>query len=214
MPNHAIWLVNGNNLQLSGDMPRRCIWIKLHRPGPRPWEHEGFEHTPLLPWIRVHRGRILSAAVTLVRAWIKAGSPIHRAARLGGFQSWVDVLGSILFFGGEKGFMHNQSQLIGDSDMEDLEWSGFLSALRDYFEKPFTVNDLQYAGSELENLRPLFPSAIDELFEGPRLSSPRKLGWVLRRCSEVQFSNGFMLKRCGKNRTENVAAWQVVSCQD
>jgi putative DNA primase/helicase len=39
-PARCIWVATGNNVQLSGEIMRRCVWIRLLPPCERPWTRE------------------------------------------------------------------------------------------------------------------------------------------------------------------------------
>jgi hypothetical protein len=71
----ATWIATGNNIQLRGDLPRRCYWIRLDARESRPWQRENFKHPDLLGWVARNRGRLVRALLTLARAWFAAGKP-------------------------------------------------------------------------------------------------------------------------------------------
>ena len=41
VPNNASWIATGNNVRLAGDLPRRCIWVKLDAKLAQPWLDRG-----------------------------------------------------------------------------------------------------------------------------------------------------------------------------
>jgi hypothetical protein len=46
---------------------------------------------------RLHRGEIIAALLTLVRAWYDAGQPpMKEPIKMGSFQTWVNIIGGIL----------------------------------------------------------------------------------------------------------------------
>jgi hypothetical protein len=48
LPQQVTWVATGNNLQLAGDLARRCYWIRLDAQTARPWQRTGFRHPDLL----------------------------------------------------------------------------------------------------------------------------------------------------------------------
>lgn len=90
----------GNNVAIKEDTIARVCQIRLFIPLEKPEERTGFRHPDLLEWVKEQRGRIVSAALTLARAWHLAGRPQHKGARWGGFDSWGDVVRSLLVFHG------------------------------------------------------------------------------------------------------------------
>jgi hypothetical protein len=75
IPVNVSWFVNGNNIQLGGDLPRRCYWIRLDAKMSRPWERNGFKHKDLGAWVMENRGQLIAALLTMVKAWYVAGCP-------------------------------------------------------------------------------------------------------------------------------------------
>src|SRR5207245_574755 len=119
---------------LGGDFPRRSILCRLDASCERPWERapDTFRHPDLPQYVLEHRGRILHALLTLVRAWVAAErpGPAARTLALGSFSRWRHIVGGVLAVAGVEGFLSNQHILVGERDDEREEWIGFLMALR------------------------------------------------------------------------------------
>ncbi|MGA7410604.1 MAG: hypothetical protein WBW33_08960, partial [Bryobacteraceae bacterium] len=62
LPVRCAWIATGNNLQLGGDMPRRCYWVRMDAKCARPFERTGFRHKRLKAYVLLHRGELLSRA--------------------------------------------------------------------------------------------------------------------------------------------------------
>jgi len=128
VPQRAVWVATGNNIQLGGDLPRRCYWIRLDAHRARPWQRHPatFRHPQLSPWVRAERGRILAAILTLARAWVVADrpSPAH-PPRLGGFEEWANVVGGLLTIPPVDGFLGNLDALYEQADCERPQWEAF-----------------------------------------------------------------------------------------
>jgi hypothetical protein len=92
LPAKAIWLATGNNLQFHADTARRTLRIRLESPEENPEERTGFRHPNLLAWVRQERGRLASAAVTILRAWHVAGRPDMGRPPWGSFDSWSAIV--------------------------------------------------------------------------------------------------------------------------
>src|SRR5260370_3923870 len=73
-PQRATWIATGNNIQLGGDMPRRCYWIRLDAHMDKPWRRGNFTHD-LEAWVPEHRGDLIAALLTVASAYYPAGSP-------------------------------------------------------------------------------------------------------------------------------------------
>lgn len=74
--NDRIILLNGNNLDLNGDMQRRVVWVNLKAPGPDHFKGDkDFAIKDLGTWINTDEGRskVLSALLTMIRYWVQQG---------------------------------------------------------------------------------------------------------------------------------------------
>ena len=95
-PQRATWMATGNNMQIGGDLPRRCYWIRMDARTAKPWTRSGFNHD-LESWVPEHRGELIAALLTLIRAWYDAGQPPAQVPiTMGSFESWVKTIGGIL----------------------------------------------------------------------------------------------------------------------
>ncbi len=163
IPNLATWIFTGNNIQLGGDMPRRCYLVNL-RPEPNPEKRDTsrFRHHPLFPWVERERGRIIAAMLTLARAWYTAGRPAPaRPARLGGFETWVETVQGIVDYSGIPDCLGNLHTISGVMDDEGLEWERFLLIVREWSGgKPFLTKDLVTAIDVQAELRNAVPAGI------------------------------------------------------
>ena len=59
-PNYALWLATGNNPDLSSEMTRRTISIRMDAKQERPEERTDFQHPDLLGWVQANRLRIVA----------------------------------------------------------------------------------------------------------------------------------------------------------
>jgi|GEM_PF-2782146 len=128
VPNRMIWVVTGNNVILSGELARRCVRARIDPNTDQPWLRNGFRIPNMEKWITVNRGRLVAAALTLVRAWINDGMVPWPGRPLGSFESWSRVVGGILDRAGVGGFLENLDQLYEDADVENNIWREFVIA--------------------------------------------------------------------------------------
>jgi hypothetical protein len=123
----ATFLASGNNVRLAGDMPRRCYRVRLDakctspflRTGPEPGR--SFTIDDLKSWTKEHRGELLAALLTLVRAWYMAGQPKPTIKPLGSLERWTITVGGILEHAGIRGFMENATAMYQEADDESRE---------------------------------------------------------------------------------------------
>jgi putative DNA primase/helicase len=148
------WLATGNNPTVSTEISRRTVRIRLDARLDRPWLRSGFRHKKLRQWALKHRGELVWAALTMIRAWIATGRPAGEKS-LGMFERWSEVIGGILSVAGVPGFLSNLEEFYEESDAEGASWRTFLAAWWEkYGEKEITVKDLWCIVSE-ESFLPL-----------------------------------------------------------
>lgn len=89
----AIFLANGNNLVVEGDMTRRVLLARLDAKMERPETRE-FRFDPV-ERVLADRGRYLAAAMTVVRAYLAAGQP-GKLTPLASYKGWSDLVRSAM----------------------------------------------------------------------------------------------------------------------
>jgi hypothetical protein len=143
LPSRSVWAATGNNLRVTGDLPRRSYSIRLDANEERPWTRTGFKIKDLKSYVPAHRGNLLSAALTIIRGWYTNGKPIIDVPALGSFEQWASTVGSVLAFAGVEGFLSNleRTQLIQDDDTS--QWTAFFDVWWDRFgEEEVTADRL------------------------------------------------------------------------
>jgi hypothetical protein len=141
LPSRVVWTATGNNLRVAGDMPRRSYSVRLDANAERPWERTEFAIKGLEGHVRANRGNLLSAALTIVRAWYTHGRPKASVPTLGSFEEWAETVGSVLAFAGIDGFLGNlaQTQIVQDEDTQ--QWAAFFDAWWEEFGTDALVVD-------------------------------------------------------------------------
>lgn len=144
VPNRATWAATGNNIDVGGDLARRCYRIRLDARQAQPWKRSGFRHPDLEGWATVNRPRILHALCTIVRSWWTAGQPqATNLAAMGGYSGWVRTVGGILDHVGVPDFLANLAEFHASADREAQSWEAFLAMWADTIgEQSMTVGEL------------------------------------------------------------------------
>lgn len=122
LPNKALWVMTGNNVDMNGDIYRRVAWIRL-----QPQIDRNFQHSDLMGWTEEHRSELIHAILTLIQNWIAKGKPKGREI-LASFEGWSRVMGGLLEAAGVPGFLENFQELEEQADQEGLMWEQFCSA--------------------------------------------------------------------------------------
>jgi hypothetical protein len=106
VPVKAAFIVTGVNVDVTGDMSRRCVWVRLDPAMDKPWERV-FDFDPEAHCLE-HRNELVAAVFTLVRYWQAAGRPKWNDKTFGSFEGWAATVGGILATAGISGFLGNQ----------------------------------------------------------------------------------------------------------
>jgi len=140
VPVRCSWIATGNNLQLGGDMARRCYWIRMDAGCSDPFRRTGFKHERLKEYLLERRRDLLIAMLTLARAWFAGGQPKPSVSPVGSFERWTEVVAGILEYAHVEGFLANSERLFEQSDIERTDWETFLEVIEDAFQgAAFTI---------------------------------------------------------------------------
>ena len=185
----ATWIATGNNIQLRGDLPRRCYWIRLDAREARPWQRQNFRHPDLLGWVTRNRGRLVHALLTLARGWFAADKPkAPELPQLGSFEAWTEIVGGMVAYAGIPGFLGNLSALYDKADEGNAEWEEFLLAWWETFaEEPVTVAQLTKRVETADDLREALPPDLAEALDKSKGSFSRRLGNALSKRSGTRY---------------------------
>lgn len=150
VPLRVVWMTTGNNLGFKATLGRRVVPIDLDANREMPEDRTGFAYPDLLAHVRGERPRLVTAALTILRAFAVAGRPTHGRARMGSFEAWDDAIRSAVVWAGLEDPAGTDDPSAGrarvraeaDSDTEEL--GALLSALTAAFPNgaTFTVDEL------------------------------------------------------------------------
>jgi len=211
-PNNRLWVLTGNNLLISGDLPRRTLWITIDPAMPDPHLRTGFAINNLEAWTRQHRGQIIAALLTIVRGWARAGMPRPAADRSDSYAGWCATLRGILTYAGVEG-VFDHPDTVSDST-GDEDWAVFLHAVHRVFgERPWTVRELLESVNVVHRPSIYFDELPGNL--GERASKAddarvvaKSLGMWLRN-REGRWVDGLTVRK-GSDTRENARTWQIV----
>lgn len=221
LPVKCAWIATGNNMQLGGDMPRRCYWIRLDAKQSKPFQRTGFRHDNLRTWVTEHRGDLIAALLILARYWFHRGRPKPKRVKpLGSFESWCNVVGGILELAGVEGFLGNSETMFEQADADAIQWEAFLLALADLFGgEPFRVAEIfeklgtngALTGTDAKRLRGALPDILAEAADRTGGFFQRRLGKcfaerVGRRFGESQVYS----ERADEDKKAKVQKWRVL----
>jgi len=191
--NDRMWVVTGNNITFGGDLVRRVLWVSIDPQVPNPEARTDFHITNLKGWVRSHRGEILGALLTLVRAWVVAGRPVGASVGEDDFARWIEACRGILAVAGIEGLV-GDTEKVAESDTDDELGSLLASLLAVYGEKRWTAADA------------VLQLAFDDCPEGMKAGSARSLGkWLSGH--EGQWAGGLCVRSDGVEH--KVKLWRL-----
>jgi hypothetical protein len=180
----VVWVANGNNVILVGDTPRRVLQIDITTDLENPEARDDFRHPRLLDWVLVERPRLLSAALTILVGYIRAGRPDMGLPAWGSFEGWTDLVRSAVVWAGMPDPGLSRATLRGDPSPE-------LAAVRTVITRwptvtgglPTTIGNLRDAVFPRDaHGRPMSPTD-PEMAEALQLLSPglhpKRIGEIL-----------------------------------
>lgn len=176
----TVFLSSGNNVGPVQDMARRCVTVNLDPALEVPAARE-FERPRLVEDVRRDRSRYVSAALTIVRAWIVAGRPMSECRTLSGFYDWSDLCRQpLLWLGCPDPTTSVFEAIKEDPDRELL--GRFLSGWHTAFGTTSAkvrdaVRSITAHGDDVAELR----EAITDIAVERGDVNRRKLGWWMRR---------------------------------
>ena len=188
-------------------MTRRCITIHLD-PGCEVPATRSFKRPELVRDVLHERGRYVSAALIIVRAWIVAGRPQIACKSMAGYGDWSDLCGQPLLWLGLADATESVFEAMAeDPDRETLD--RLLTAWQSVFGKTAAmvrdaVKQASASHDEHVDLREVLHDIADERGEINR----RRLGWWIRRHAG-RIVDGRRFVRASGNRSAE--AWQVES---
>jgi hypothetical protein len=200
----VLFLSSGNNVGPVQDMTRRCLTIRLD-PGCEIPAARNFTRPDLVRDVLRERGRYVSAALTIVRAWLAIDRPKAACKSLAGYAEWSDLCRQpLLWLGCADPAVSVFEAMAEDPDRETL--GRLLTAWHATFGKtPAMVRDaLKQAAlpGEQQELHEVLRDIAEDRGEINR----RKLGWWIRRHSN-RIVDGRRFVRASGNRSAE--AWQV-----
>ena len=193
IPARRIWVFTGNNLQMSDEIRRRTVRIRLDPGIERPELRTEFRHPDLRGWVAAHRAKVVTAILTICQAYLIAGRPEGKRS-LGSFEAWAQVIGGLLDVAGIPGFLDNLDDVRLTADPQELAWKDLFTLWWDTFQSrevgvselwsllrtnPDALSSLNLGDGREDALKARLGlrlgSRRDRVFDGRRLENPRSV---------------------------------------
>lgn len=197
IPATSLICATGNNLTVYGDLNRRTIQIRLDAKTERP-EDRRFEFDAIDLAMR-KRPELVAAALTIMRAYLSAGTP-SRASPMGSFEDWSDLVRSSLIWLGLADCRGDvAAQRAADPEKDEL--AEIIEALP---SGPFTSRQIAFKVGESPPLKEALAFFIDR---GGVFSSKR-FGRYLARYEGTRIG-GRWIEQMPRDRNSNSSVWRV-----
>jgi len=179
------WAASGNNVPVSEELARRCALIQLDANVEKPWERTDFRHADLMSWARSNRNELVTAALTLINAWLCSGKPAFTGKVKGSYEAWTNVMGGILRTVQIPGFLENESTMFEAAVSKTQVLADFV---KEWFKihngTSVSAHDLfklaSHADSAEEQAQGGYSGLLDEILgSGNQRSRQTKLGKIL-----------------------------------
>lgn len=211
LPLLATWFGTGNNVQLGADMARRTCHVRLLSHVEKPEDRDDFRHPDLLGWCRKERPRLLTAGLTVLSAYCRAGRPSQDLPPWGSFGGWSGLVRSAVAWAGVGDAGQARITLAGGTDREAAALHGLLACWRELDPEGKGLS-ISQALDKLKNCSteylPTTRQVFAEVFnlKPGELPSAGQLGVKLRGFKE-RVCGGFVFE--GETTREGVNRWRV-----
>ena len=197
--NDATWVATGNNVEVSDEMARRIMPIRLDTGTERPELRSHFRHADLLAFANQHRPQLVGACLSLIGSWVEAGMP-EGEERVGSFESWAAVMGGILAHAGVPGLLGGRERFTVQADRETTEWAALCGAWWQTFsDHPVNASEL------FEDIIQKRKMLLDTWAGRDRDSALKRIGRALSARRDRVFGE-FVIRDAGRDsRTRNNA---------
>jgi hypothetical protein len=128
-PLYMTWFATGNNVAIGADTARRICHVRLESTWERPENRGQFRYPDLRGYVRKHRGELLAAALTILRAYFVAGRPDQHLTPWGSFEGWSSVVRSAVVWAGLPDPGETRIVLQDQSDLSANAMTALLTCL-------------------------------------------------------------------------------------
>jgi Bifunctional DNA primase/polymerase, N-terminal len=203
--NRTVLVASGNNVRMTGEMVKRTVPIILQPTDEAPELRTDFRHPDLRTFVRENRRLMLECLLGMVARWDVRGRPPGKA-RLGGFESWAEIVGGVMAVQGFDEWLTNARTWQREADPHGEDLLTFVEAWHSSFQTGF-ASATQLLDLAMEN--DVFLSEIRGTTEKGRLNSFSRQ--VLARHKNTPVGNHVIEQG---ERTSRSRLWQLVPVQE
>lgn len=211
IPNTALWIANGNNMTVTGDLARRTLKCRLD-PGVERPELRQFAFNPIHEAGK-RREELLGACLTLVWAYVVAGKPSVGKPAMGSFEAWSELVRNpILWASGVDPCDSYEMVVDEDPEAENLRallesWQACFGEERKTIKEAMEIGKEGFAPEGLEEAVGELRAVVDAIAGGAR-DETKVLGKFISRCAG-RIAGGRKFVRAGN--CSGSVVWRVTS---
>lgn len=179
LPNRAVWVLNGNNVGVTGDAVRRILPINLSSDENPELRKHGFDPVQVIrEGLAHHRGDLIDLLVTYAAYGLE-----ETRRKIGGYASFEDwnalVRGAVVWYGWGDPIEEMQAQQDADPDVQKLEL--LMAAWEERFgDQSLTLHEVNHLAVD-PIAHPLWLEAMELInVDHHGRVNPQRLGWFLR----------------------------------
>lgn len=206
----SLWLATGNNLTIVGDLTRRTLFCTLdagvESPAKRQFKRDIYQ------WAEIHRGELVSAALTVLRAFHCADCQ-QEMEPMNGFNRWSKLIRGALLWLGEADPKDSQLEIEAHDPEREVLRTVFHAWYEHFGNQFVTTKDLlnrnpPYGEIEIpDSQQGLYQALVDVIPHGRELTS-KKLGhWLSQYNGRV--IDGLKLIDTGQ-RDRRATYWKIL----
>ena len=201
---NCAFIATGNNLDIRGDLKRRILLARLDAQMERP-ELRKFERD-VIGDVTARRGELVRAALTIVRAYLCAGSPAIEAPPFGGFEEWDTwCRRPLIWLGQPDPLLSSEEVRVEDPDvaMQRALFSAWDELFRDDKVRADQISNVALAPGNSHLHEAL--SAVC----GEKITARRIGNWLRRHRGRMV--DGHKVERAGIDPHTKIALWRLVN---
>ena len=208
VPPNVVWTATGNNLAFRGDLAVRALLCRLDARVERP-EERHFRIDDLKAYIIERRRELVTAALTILRAYALTGRPDQKLTPWGGFDEWSKTIRAPLVWLGTADPCATRKHVIEDDPDRELAIA-VLSAWRSACGSVSlrTSQVIERAASEVELKSALL--SVASIAKDAGEIDPRRLGQKFRAWKD-RIIGGLRLEHGSGSGSHTT--WRVKDCR-
>jgi hypothetical protein len=212
LANRTIWVWTSNNATLGGDLPRRVVPVRLVSPVARPEDRTDFKIPDVKAWALAGRARLITAALTILRAYHVAGRPHVGLVPMGSFEGWSKLVRNAIVWAGLPDPLGRVQEFAQLSDTSSMDHERLVTALAAVTGNQFMSASeiLSQAQSRCEDLRVTLTDMCP-VRGGERIPTAAAVGRLLAKHRDRRTEDKRFIQSAPDAHTKALV-WRVSSC--